>query len=61
MWFAESLDHIIPQDIEKKFPSGSVGIFAACSAASAKGRNTALLQRLNEQGIDTSDRLRRHD
>jgi len=53
MWFAESTDHIIPQDIEKKFPSGSVGIFAACSAASAKGRNTALLQRLNEQGFDT--------
>ncbi len=53
MWFAESTDHIIPQDIEKKFPSGSVGIFAACSAASAKGRNTALLQRLNEQGVDT--------
>ncbi|RXH35119.1 MULTISPECIES: hypothetical protein [Bradyrhizobium] len=53
MWFAESTDHIISQDIEKKFPSGSVGIFAACSAASAKGRNTALLQRLNEQGFDT--------
>lgn len=53
MWFAESTDHIIPQDIEKKFPSGSVGIFAACSAASAKGRNAELLQRLNEQGFDT--------
>jgi len=53
MWFGESNDHIIPQDIEKKFPSGSVGIFAACSAASAKGQNTALLQRLNEQGVDT--------
>ncbi|MDA9548779.1 hypothetical protein ACM43_30880 [Bradyrhizobium sp. CCBAU 45321] len=53
MWFTESTDHIIPQDIEKRFPPGSVGIFAACSAASAKGRNTALLQRLNEQGFDT--------
>jgi hypothetical protein len=53
MWFGESTDHIIPQDIEKRFPSGSVGIFAACSAASAKGRNTELLQRLNEQGVDT--------
>ncbi|MCK1282433.1 hypothetical protein IVB41_00605 [Bradyrhizobium sp. 44] len=53
MWFAESTDHIISQDIEKKFPSGSVGIFAACSAASAKGRNIELLQRLNEQGFDT--------
>jgi uncharacterized caspase-like protein len=53
MWFGESTNHIMPQDIEKKFPPGSVGIFAACSAASAKGRNAALLQRLNEQGIDT--------
>ena len=53
MWFAESTDHIMPQHIGKKFPSGSVGIFAACSAAAAKGRNSALLQRLNEQGVDT--------
>lgn len=53
MWFAESTNHIMPHDIEKTFPTGSVGIFAACSAASAKGRNAALLQRLNEQGIDT--------
>jgi hypothetical protein len=53
MWFGESTNHIMPQDIERKFPSGSVGIFAACSAASPKGRNSALLQRLNEQGIDT--------
>ena len=53
MWFGESTNHIMPQDIEKKFPPGSVGIFAACSAASAKGSNAALLQRLNEQGVDT--------
>ena len=53
LWFAQSTDAIMPQDIERKFPAGSVGIFAACSAASAKGRNTALLQKLNEQGIDT--------
>jgi hypothetical protein len=53
LWFAESTDSIMPQDIGRKFPAGSVGIFAACSAASAKGRNAALLQRLNEQGIDT--------
>ncbi len=53
MWFGQSTDHIMPQDIAKNFPPGSVGIFAACSAASAKGRNAALLQRLNEQGIDT--------
>jgi hypothetical protein len=53
LWFEASTNHIMPQDIEKKFPSGSVAIFSACSAASPKGRNTALLQRLNEQGIDT--------
>lgn len=53
MWFGESTNHIMPQDIERHFPLGSVGIFAACSAASAKGRNAALLQRLNEQGLDT--------
>ena len=53
LWFADQNDHLMPQDIAKNFPSGSVGIFAACSAASAKGRNAALLQRLNEQGIDT--------
>lgn len=53
MWFAESTNHIMSQDIERDFPPGSVGIFAACSAASAKGRNSALLQRLNERGIDT--------
>ena len=53
MWFAESTNHIMSQDIARDFPPGSVGIFAACSAASAKGRNSALLQRLNERGIDT--------
>jgi hypothetical protein len=53
LWFEASTNHIMPQDIAKKFPAGSVAIFSACSAASPKGRNTALLQRLNEQGIDT--------
>jgi hypothetical protein len=30
-----------------------VGVFAACSAASSKGRNTAILQKLNQQGMGT--------
>jgi hypothetical protein len=41
------------QDIARDFPPGSVGIFAACSAASSKGRNAALLQKLNQQGMGT--------
>jgi hypothetical protein len=53
LWFGESTDSIMQQNIERSFPVGSVGIFAACSAASPKGRNTALLQKLNERGIDT--------
>jgi hypothetical protein len=53
LWFGESTEHIMQQDIERDFPSGSVGIFAACSTASPKGRNTALLQKLNERGVDT--------
>jgi hypothetical protein len=53
MWFEESTDPIMQQDIARDFPSGSVGVFAACSAASSKGRNTAILQKLNQQGMGT--------
>jgi hypothetical protein len=53
LWFEESTDPIMQQDIARDFPPGSVGIFAACSAASSKGRNTALLQKLNQQGMGT--------
>lgn len=53
LWFDQSTDHIVKQDIDRTFPLGSVAIFAACSVASPKGRNNELLQKLNERGVDT--------
>jgi hypothetical protein len=53
LWFDASTNRIIKQNISHHFSPGSVGILSACSMAAAVNRNAELLQKFNEQGLDT--------
>jgi hypothetical protein len=52
LWFTNEADRITTEKIKRKFPASSVAILSACSAASSEGNNQAILERLNNNGID---------
>jgi tetratricopeptide (TPR) repeat protein len=52
LWFGDKDQRIISEDIQHIFPAGSVAILSACSAAAAGGNNQAILEKLNNNGID---------
>jgi hypothetical protein len=52
LWFTDDNNEIIVEDINRIFPPGSVAILSACSAASEKENNQAILKVLNNQGVD---------
>ena len=53
LWFTDMAQRIIREDIKHTFPPGSVAILSACSAAAAGGNNQAILEKLNNNGIDS--------
>ena len=52
LWFSDQDNRIVKEDIQHCFPVGSVAILAACSVAAAEGNNQAILEKLNNNGID---------
>ena len=52
IWFDDQAERIIRQNVTRRFPSGSVGVFAACSLAPAT-YDPGFVQQFNEHGIDT--------
>jgi len=52
LWFDNEAQRVIRQNITRNFPSGSVGVFAACSVATAT-YDASFVQRFNEHGVDT--------
>ncbi|MBW7964888.1 hypothetical protein HYH07_21300 [Bradyrhizobium sp. BR 10261] len=53
LWFEANTNRIIKQNISHRFSPGSVGILSACSVAAMASRNAELLEKFNEQGLDT--------
>jgi hypothetical protein len=52
LWFEEEAQRVVVENVKRNFPSGSVGVFAACSVATVS-YDAGFVQRLNERGIDT--------
>jgi hypothetical protein len=52
LWSTDKSNRIIVEDIKHRFPRGSVAILSACSTAAAEGNNQAILEKLNDNGID---------
>jgi hypothetical protein len=52
LWFETVSKRINREQIHRRFPPHSVGIFAACSMASSNRDNSALLNEFNERGVD---------
>jgi hypothetical protein len=53
LWFEANTNRIIKQSIGRNFSPGSVGILSACSVVAPTNRNVELLEKLNQQGLDT--------
>ena len=51
LWFDDAAERVIQQNITRNFPPGSVGVFAACSVATAS-YDSGFVQRFNERGMD---------
>ncbi|MGY8662868.1 hypothetical protein Q3C01_10925 [Bradyrhizobium sp. UFLA05-109] len=52
LWFDDEAQRVIRQNVTRRFPGGSVAVFAACSVATAS-YDTTFVQRFNERGVDT--------
>ena len=52
LWFTDPTQRIQPEEIRRSYGPGSVAVFAACSVAAAGENNSAILERLNDRGID---------
>jgi hypothetical protein len=52
LWFESEENRVNREDIRRSFPPNSVGILAACSAASASYDNSLLVRDFNQLGLD---------
>ncbi len=53
LWFGDSEDRIIKEDIVRKYPPGSAVLLAACSTTGTEQQDKKIIDYLNENGIDT--------
>ena len=52
LWYGEGETPVIPENINRAFPSGTVALLSACSVGDPTGDNSAILNRLNARGVD---------
>jgi hypothetical protein len=52
LWFEESSDRVIIEDVKRKFPPGSIAILSACSIGDTRGYDPPLVEVLNKSGVD---------
>lgn len=50
LWFERETDRVIAEDVVRRYPPGSVGVFAACSTAAAY--DDGFLRQFNQHGVD---------
>lgn len=50
MWFEREQDRVIVSNVRRRYPAGSVGVFAACAVTAAY--DAGFLQQFNARGID---------
>lgn len=52
IWFDKRETRIIPEQVSRLFPPGSIALLSACSVGDTKGDNAAILEKLNRNGVD---------
>jgi hypothetical protein len=52
IWFQDESKRVSSEQLERRFPTGSVALLAGCSTASPEGDYQKWISKLNEHGID---------